>query len=168
MATDHTIDIAEDGTVTTVGPSKLDSPKVRACVLSKIIAAMDNPEVSLVEVSKLISREIAESLLKQQLAMEDPSQNHMVKSYNDFIKNLRALGENLKETEELSKKDVLNFDGPKFKHYLERMTGLYKRAIKDAGVDQATELIIMKQFTDLMATNEEVIRFEVQQVETSN
>jgi hypothetical protein len=99
-------------------------------------------------------------------ALEDPSENFKIKPYTDAIKSLRELGRQLTETEVLSKKDVLSFDGPKFKYVFVEIVSIFRSAMKEAGTEEAQANSIMKHFRDLFAGKEVELRRETEKIDS--
>src|SRR4051812_27400333 len=108
--TEEAVHVGQDGNVSYSGLTKVK----RESKLSEIVRKVEDPNVPVAEVSRLITIEIASVLNEQASNFEDPTSQFKQKAYNDMVKSLRELGKQLSETDVLSKKDVLNWEGPKF------------------------------------------------------
>jgi hypothetical protein len=81
--------------------------------------------------------------------------------FNNQMKALRELRMTLVEGEALSKRDLLNLDGPKFKFVLETTIRLFDQALLDAGMEDSVAQNVMRQFRDLMSANDRTLRSEL-------
>ncbi len=68
----------------------------------------------------------------------------------------------------LSKQDLLNLDGPKFKFVLETMIRLFDQALLDAGMEDSLAQNVMLQFGQLLSANDGNIRTESNHMETAS
>jgi hypothetical protein len=80
---------------------------------------------------------------------------------NSRMKALRELQRTLMEGEALTKRDVLDLDGPKFKFVLAEIIRLFGQALRDAGIDGSHAQSVMVRFDDLMKANDENLRREL-------
>ncbi len=62
------------------------------------------------------------------------------------------------EGEALTKRDVLDLDGPKFKFARAEIVRLFERALMDAGIDGSHAQSVMVRFDDLRTENDEALR----------
>jgi hypothetical protein len=143
----------------------VQSKEVNLDRYDEILEKIENPNCSVATISRLISVEIAKATRDMAAGMGDPSNAWKSKAYSEHIKALRELSKQLTETEVLSKKDMLNFDGPKFLHTLKEIAKLYKQALKDAGCEPALIENAIKHFADLMSVNDARLRREIDQME---
>jgi hypothetical protein len=74
------------------------------------------------------------------------------------MKALRELQRTLMEGEALTKRDVLDLDGPKFKFARAEIVRLFERALMDAGIDGSHAQSVMVRFDDLRTENDEALR----------
>ena len=115
--------------------------------------------------SRLIAIEIARVAEDLGDCMGDgPMDTIKLKIYEQQLKALRELGKQLTDAENLSKKDVLNFDGKKFSFVLGVIVDSFVKAMKEAGVTEDTRASVMKHYRDEMQMNEEKIRKETARV----
>lgn len=136
----------------------------------QILEMIENPNCSVASISRLISVEIAKTSKVSALfvanKVADATLVWKSKVLADHIKSLRELSKQLTETEVLSKKDMLNMDGPKFLFVLKEIAKLYKQALKDAGCEPSLVENAMKHFADLIRVNDARLRREVDQMDS--
>ncbi len=107
--------------------------------------------------------------IKQFQRLVGPFQRRMSQAHlTDRIKALRALKRTLMEGVALSKQDLLNLDGPKFKFVLETMIRLFDQALLDAGMEDSLAQNVMLQFGQLLSANDGNIRTESNHMETAS
>lgn len=135
--------------------------------LTEIIRLIDDPTGDVAVITRLIAREIACTSEQLSQVQADPNQMWRLSPLREQIKALRELGKTVQEGDALSKKDVLNFDGPKFRYVLREIAIQVKKAAKDAGLDEDTVLAVLKAFRSAMATREESLRMEVNKLDSS-
>ncbi len=145
-------------------------PAPRAPIVDKydeILEKIEDPNTPVADVGRLISIEIAKATRDMARGMNDPTMAWKSKAYADHIKALRDLNNQLRDTDVLSKKDMLNMDGPKFRFVLHEIAKLYRRALKESGVEPSLLENILRQFADLMSTHDAEIRREVAKIESN-
>lgn len=141
-----------DDSVSGKHPSRMD----------EIIEALNDPEATdLEQLNKLIALEIA-------YALTDPKIEFNPRAVNERVKALRELAKTLLEGENLSKKDFLNFDGPKFKFVLGELVLLFRQALKSAGQPEESTNHVLRVFRDLLITREPELRKETEKVEADS
>jgi hypothetical protein len=160
--------VSDTGVVTKSKPQVnwTDKPAYNS-KLAMIREKISDPTYDPSEVSRWIAEEIAaitELMVTGPMNMTD---DFRVKGLNGSIKALRELGKQLNESEVLNKKDVLNFDGKKFEYVLGFIVDLFNQAMKESGVADDMRVSVMKQYRDLMSTNEETIRRETQKLDSN-
>ena len=152
--------VMDDGTVQITS-----TPDIRRkSNLGEILEKMQDATVPVAEVSKLITIEMAMALKEMVDLGKDPTFQTQRRNLNDEIKMLRELQKSLTESEIFSKRDALSFDGPKFQFVFQELLLLYQKALKEAGLDRVFMENIMKQFSDLVKTNEERLRRETARI----
>jgi hypothetical protein len=156
-------EVQENGTV--VGEEPVVSEQ-RITHLTSILEKIQDPNVPVAEVSRLITVEMTEVLREMHncRVKGDPFSLNIQKALNDQLKGLRELQKSLSEADVLSKRDVLNFDGPKFQFVLLELVTLFEKALKESGVDDSTKSNVLKQFSDLIKMNDEKIRRETEKI----
>jgi hypothetical protein len=97
----------------------------------------------------------------------DPSLQFKMKSYDLQVKSLREVAKSINETDVLSKRDILNFDGEKFQFVFREIIEMFKKSLKDAGVNESLTVNIMKHFGDIMRMKEADLRRDTQKIESS-
>ncbi len=138
----------------------------RLTVLPELKEKLEDPNFPVHELSRLIALEIIS--ISQQMAEceNDPSLQFKMKGYNDQIKGLRELAKSIQETDILSRKDILNFDGPKFKFVFTEIVGTFRKATREAGCDESLQISIMKHFADAMRMKEPDLRRDTARIES--
>jgi hypothetical protein len=138
-----------------------------ARTLTEIIRLIDDPIGDVSVITRMIAREIA--IVNEQLSQvqADPNQTWRLRPLVEQIKALRELSKTLQEGDALSKKDVLNFDGPKFQYVLREITIILKESVKEAGMDDDAVIAVLKAFRSLMATRESSLRTEVNRLDSA-
>lgn len=130
----------------------------------EILEKLQDPNCSAAEVSRLITVELGKVARDSVRSGKDPGDAWKQKSWETQVKVLSALAKQLSETEVLSKKDNLNFDGPKFKWVLGEIVNLFKKTLEECNFDSALTNNILLQFSDKMAEAEPRIRREAEKV----
>ncbi len=132
----------------------------------EIVGLIDDPEASLADISKLIALEIASVI--QLMGTNDPAhrKGRSFRDLNDHVKALRELQRTLTEADELSKKDVLNLDGPKFQFIFNKLMDYIKKAMKDYAIQDDVIKQVMLGFGDMLKENDEVLRRDLNKIET--
>jgi hypothetical protein len=77
------------------------------------------------------------------------------------MKALRELQRTLMEAEVLSRRDLLDLDGPKFTFLLAEIVRLFEQALMDAGIDGSHAQSVMVRFDDLLEENGKNLRREL-------
>ena len=178
-ATEQEINI-EDGKLVPAGPTLVSyndkGEKVETKVkpvdtsrLENVCELISDPEADPAEISRLITAELAVVTKEMASARNEPTSSETWKSktYSEVVKALRELGKQLMDTEVLSKKDILNFDGLKFQFALSRIVELFVKSMKEAGMPEDQRTNVMKHYRDLMAIAEPNIRRETLKIDSS-
>jgi hypothetical protein len=149
-------------------PPMLEDKK-RESKLGEIVDKISDSSCPPVDISRLISLEIALVLNEQTNAMNsnDPIQDKKIKHFEVMVKSLRQLGQQLNDTEVFSKKDVLNFDGRKFQWVVQEIIKLFKNSIIDSGCDEVLANSVLKNFRDLFTSKEQEFRQGVDKIDSS-
>jgi hypothetical protein len=144
---------------------KDDGPKHRKTNIEDILVKMQDQTSSVADISRMITIEMTIALKELVLlGNSDPTFMSQRRSLNDEIKMLRELQKSLTESDILSKKDFLSFDGPKFQFVFVELMTLYTKSLKESGLDRTTIDSVMKQFSDLVKTNDERLRRETARI----
>lgn len=138
------------------------SPAAGIQRLSEMVA---DPEIPVADISRLIAQQIAGAI--EAMTDDSPRRRRVSqRELNDQVRAYRDLQKTLAEGAALSMKDVLNLDGPKFKHVFIEIIKLFQKALKDAGTEQSLGQNIMLQFGDLIKGNEEKLRRELSKIDS--
>jgi hypothetical protein len=167
MAMEQIIDMPENGVAlpAAAAPAAPEMDKY-----DEILEKIENPNCPVADVSRLISIEIAKAtrdMAKLIGPVADPTMAWKSKAYAEHIKALRELSKQLSETDVLSKKDVLNMEGPKFGYVMHEIAKLYKKALKEAGCEVALVENAMRHFADSVSMETERIRREMEKIDSS-
>jgi len=175
VAMEQEIRIGEDGNVSRSGPvfaqigpdgETTTTPLVRPDTtrLDAIYTLIQDTEADPTEISRLISAELTCITKEMAEQRRDYLKAYQQKAYSDLIKALREMGKQLMDTEVLNKKDILRFDGEKFKFALGQIVALFDKALREAGVLEDQRTSIMKHYRDLMTLAEPQIRRETDKI----
>jgi hypothetical protein len=85
--------------------------------------------------------------------------------FTNRMKALRELRMTLVEGEGLSKQDLLNLEGPKFKFIFGKIIHLFRQALLDAGTESFQAQGVMVQFGDLLSAHDEALRRELNRID---
>ena len=132
--------------------------------IQDILVMIEDPDQSLSEINKRIAMEIAHISADIAKSAVDVSRAYMVKPLAEQVKALRELSKTLVEAEALSKRDILNFDGPKFQFVLGELVKLYKKSLIQASMTESQANDVLKLFRDLLAVYEPVLRKETDRI----
>jgi hypothetical protein len=146
------------------GVQQAEKPKEHHDKFDEILEKLNDPNCSVGEVSRLITVELGKVARDSVRGSSDVQEAWKQKGYETQVKVLTALAKQLNDTEILSKKDQLNFDGPKFRWVLHEITKIFKQTLEECNFDKAMVNNIILQFGDKMAEREQWFRKEVQLV----
>src|SRR5271166_2788902 len=113
-----------------------EKAKVHNDKFDEILEKLNDPNCSAAEVSRLITVELGKVARDSVRGSSDVQEAWKQKGYETQVKVLTALAKQLNETEVLSKKDQLNFDGPKFKWVLREVVMLFKKTLEECNIDR--------------------------------
>jgi hypothetical protein len=152
--------------VASEGPERgiaVDILRAQSENLDRISQLVANPGVSMADISRLIALQIANVI---QIMRYSPVRSRIPQRHlNEQVKAYRELQKTLVESDGLSKRDILNLDGLKFKFIFKEVISLFKQALKDAGADDQLAQNVMLQFGDLVKTNDENLQHELNRIE---
>jgi seryl-tRNA synthetase len=131
----------------------------------EILKKLEDPNTPIVEVSRLITIELGKIAKDAVRQGKDPGDAWKQKAWETQVKVLTALAKQCNDTDILSKKDALNFDGPRFKFVLTEICNLFKKTLEEAELDGTMVKNIMLQFADAMAMAEPSIRRESEKID---
>jgi hypothetical protein len=133
-----------------------------------ILEMIEDPEMALSEINKKIAVEIAHISADMAVAAVDTLKVFKVRALSEQVKALRELAKTLTEAEQLSKRDILNFDGPKFQFVLGELVKLFKKALNQANLTEGQSNDILRLFRDLLALYEPVLRKETDRINSKS
>jgi len=156
--------VTADGSVSVTKQQPEQDPPSRESLLPEITEKLKDPNYSISEINRLVCGEFA--LLAQEMTIygRHNSTASMSRSWRGQLTYLTGLQKSLQNTQAMSRKEVLNFDGPKFKFFFGRVTKLFREAAEQAlGKDSDTSVqSIMRHFRDLVGVNDENLRRETE------
>ena len=135
-----------------------------AARMERLCDMVREPEIPIAHISRHIAMQIA-GVIK--LMMDDSPVRHRLfpqRMLNSQIKGYRELQRTLVESESSSKRDILDLDGAKFKFIFSETVGLFRQALTDSGVDGGLAKNVMLQFSDLIKTNDEKLRQDLNRI----
>jgi hypothetical protein len=134
--------------------------------ITNIRALMTDDATPVAEIMRCIALEIVDVMAQMaDDSPRDPLRKRTQKDLNDHIKALRDLQKTLTEAEMFSKRDSLNFDGPKFKYVFSELIKLFKQTMQDQKIDDDTVSVTMLTFKDNISAHEEQMRRELKKME---
>ena len=153
----ETVVVGVDGSLTIKGARLRESTD---STMSEIIEKLRGPDFQAVEIHRLIATQIALITRTMLERREDLDATTVLKEGAERIKALRCLAESVEEVDALTKRDELNFDGPKFEYVFDEFMDCFKDATEQALGKNSGEIVqrIMRTFRDLIAMREEDIR----------
>lgn len=126
--------------------------------MQRIIELIDDTETTdLQEINRLIAREIAQ-------ALADPTTLWTTRTATEKIKALRELSRTMQDGETLSKRDFLNFDGPKFRYVLGELVQVFRSSLKSSGQSEDGINHTLRIFRDQLKEREMDLRKETERV----
>lgn len=126
--------------------------------MTRIVELIEDPETTdLLEINRLIAREIA-------ITLADPTTSWATRTSTERIKALRELARTLQDGETLSKRDFLNFDGPKFRYALGEIVRVFRSSLKSSGQPEDAVNHILRIFRDQLKEREPDLRKETERV----
>jgi len=149
-----------------VSHTPIMSERERFSKIKEIREMIDDPDAPLAPIKRKIAAEIATATAEMITYSADIADNALdavkVKALESQVKALRELGKELMESDVLSKKDFLNFDGKKLAYVLDEYRQGAVDTMKKIGIDDGTTQQILRQWRDLMMERESQIRKVVQ------
>ena len=130
-----------------------------------ILDLINDPQKPVSDISRLIAGELA--AVTTQMAELNQTDGYKIKFLSERIKALRELSKTLADSETLSKKDILNFDGPKFQYVFQEIIACFKKAMKETGLQETSANEVLRNFRDIMAMKEIDLRKQTERVEST-
>jgi hypothetical protein len=161
------IEMKEDGSVIVHESSAERERRMRWERIDGIRGKISDPNSDPADISRAIAVEIA-VVAGNMVAIDGAMMSApQLKAFSEQVRALRELGKQLSDADVLSKKDVLNFDGPKFQYVLEIIVNTFVQAMKEAGTPEDMRTSIMKHYRDRMQMNENQIRKETARIDSN-
>lgn len=132
---------------------KANTPNARMSLMLQLI---DDPDKPVSEIQRIIAAEIAS--VTGSISCMQESKGYQLKFMTEQIKALRELSKTLTEADVLSKKDILNFDGPKFQFVFNEIVAYFRKALKETGLPEDQINTVLRNFKDIMALKEPELR----------
>lgn len=160
--------VGDDGEV--YKESVEDSSTQSVAAMDEIIKSINDPNAPLAPIKRAIAVEIAKAnraLIEYsgQITSLGALDTMRVKALDSQVKALRELGKELMESDVLSKKDFLNFDGPKLAYVLDEFRQGAMDTLRKIGIDDGTAQQFLRQWRDVMMEREPQIRRSVDKLE---
>src|SRR5271168_984539 len=137
----------------------------RESKLPEILDKIKDPKVSVAEVTRLIAVEMTLITQDMRTCESEGAAVFKLKSCMAQIRALRAVAEAAKEADAWTKRDVFDFDGPKFQYVFGEFSKEFKKAaltvLRD---DTSTVKSIMMHLRDNLAMRDEEIRRETEKI----
>jgi hypothetical protein len=173
----RTVDFSpEDNTIpvkVTVIPEDVKA-QLKASGMSLIKSMIEEQNSDISFINRLIALELACATEDLQNLRTDPSLQYTpqamqqsMRVITERIKGLRELARTLSESDALSKRDALNFDGPKFQYAVRALIGFFSDAITAAGYDASARNAILKSFRTISGQREESLRRDIERLDGS-
>jgi hypothetical protein len=136
----------------------------------EILEMIRDPNSSMIEINRKIAMEIAHATSDiASAALSTDTSPYKLKALEAQVKALRELSRTLVEAENFAKRDILNFDGPKFKYVFVQMLNLFKQSMVHTGLLQETQVNnVLKAFQDKFAVYDQVLRKETDRITGPN
>ena len=147
-------------------PPSGDSAK-RASLLSEIAARLEDTDVSLDEITRLIGIEMVHIIGAMRTCEGIGTSGSQLQAYSEQVKALRLLSRTFVESYAPAKRDILNMAGPRFIFVFKKILECFKDAlVESTGKDRndASNNHIMLTFGDLIRQREKDIQREVDEI----
>lgn len=165
MKPDETIHITvEQVTETDISGERRDAQNINQRMLD-ILGMIEDPDKPVSEINRIIAGEIA--VCTGTISTLEQASGYKLKFLTENVKALRELSKTLSESEVLSKKDTLNFDGPKFQFVFQELIGTFRKAAKDTGFTEDQINSLLRNFRDQMAQREPELRKQTDKVDST-
>jgi hypothetical protein len=121
---------------------------------------INNPEVPPGPIKRLIAAEIATVNRLMIKYGNDVSiiEGMKIKALSEQVKGLRELGKEVLEADTINRKDILTWEGKKFRYAIDEYREGAKEAMREAKLDESTINSILTHWRDIMAQKELDIR----------
>jgi superfamily I DNA/RNA helicase len=127
----------------------------------------DENETDLGGAMRLLAVEIASTLSPTANLKDGFSDYRPGNSNNGRIKNLRELSKQIQEAAEMSNRDFLNFDGPRFQYVFREVMLLFRASIIKGGLEPGTADHVLRVFYEEFLSREQRLRQETSKLDPS-
>jgi hypothetical protein len=165
MSEQFNISVTEDGLV---AATPILTDHERESKLDQIIVMINDSSSSLATIKRMIAAEIATATRIMVHFGNDLTllEGLKIKALDSQVKALRELGKELMESDVLSKKDFLNFDGPKLGFVLQEYRQGAQDTLKKMNIDESTVQQFLRLWRDWGLEAEPGIRKRVEKIST--
>src|SRR5208337_5637673 len=141
----------------------------RESKLNHILELINDPDTPPGPIKRLIAAEIATVARLMVKYGNDVSilEGLKIKALSEQVKALRELGKEVMEADVMSRKDILNWEGKKFRYAIDEYREGAKEAMREAKLDDSTINSILNHWRDIMAQREQEIRRAVDKLDNS-
>jgi hypothetical protein len=157
MSEEYSIKVTETGEISATRDL---SDRERETKLDEILDMINNPEVPPGPIKRLIAAEIATVNRLMIKYGNDVSiiEGMKIKALSEQVKGLRELGKEVLEADTINRKDILTWEGKKFRYAIDEYREGAKEAMREAKLDESTINSILTHWRDIMAQKELDIR----------
>jgi hypothetical protein len=141
-----------------------DSDRLQNLRFEGIAKMITDRHAPIWSISRKIAGEMATTIKQAKTPVKPFQQRGPQVDLNSRMKGLRELQRTLMESEGLSKRDLLDLDGSKFKFVFAEIVRLFQQALRDAGADRFQVESIMVRFDDLRKANDENLRRDLNMI----
>lgn len=164
MSEPETIQIVMEG-VKTISENPVVEKSPREQRLDKITNMIKDPIKPVADINRLIAAEHAS--ITAEIAGLTKSNGYKLKFLTEQVKALRELAKSLAENEVLAKKDILNFDGPKFQYVYNEVVSTFRKSLKESGLQESQVNEVLRNFRDFMSLKELELRKQTEKIDSS-
>lgn len=161
-------DIAKDG----LGSNMNDAAETQNSLeaIDRILAMLGDPEATPEDINKEVALETfrVQRMLVEMSGRTTESDKQKFRQIRERAKNLKDAQKLVSDMAAQSRRDVLDFESPKFQYFFDEFMKLIKQAGQEAGIDQITMKTMWKNLTDLVAKNQERIEREAARIKPSS
>lgn len=147
-------------------PASGDQHIIEDSAMPLILEMLRNPETPVSDISRCIAQELG-AVINAINNLNDATTGYRLKFLREQVKALRELSKTLYESETLTKRDILNFDGPKFLFVYQELMSYFRKALLESGISEDAANAILRQFRDIVTQKEPELRKQCEKVDSS-
>jgi len=140
-------------------------PAPKADRMLEVLDMINDPYKPVSDINRIVAAELS-SVISDMGNLSQTDQ-WKIGTLKERVKALRELAKTLADNEILSKKDILNFDGPKFQFVFQEITANFKKSMKESGLLETQINEVLRNFRDIMASKEVELRKATDRVEST-